>query len=145
MRYFPIVGTVILFLTIAACQDNSQVTIAGLPVEPVVLETGEQVYADNCAACHGTNLEGQPDWQQRNPDGTWRGPPHDETGHTWHHDDAYLLERIRSGPATLPDDMKATSPMPAYQDILTEEEMQAVLVYIKSTWPHDIQVAQAGR
>ena len=58
MRYFPIVGTVILFLTMAACQDNSQVTIAGLPVEPVVLETGEQVYADNCAACHGDGGQG---------------------------------------------------------------------------------------
>ena len=145
MSFKYLVSIVFLFLSLAACQQESQLTIGGIPVNPATLELGEQVYAANCAACHGVNLEGQPNWQEPNPDGTWRSPPHDETGHTWHHDDSYLLERIRTGPASLPADMTDLSPMPAYEGILSEEEIQAVLLYIKSQWPADIQNSQADR
>ena len=105
---------------------------------------GEQVYAANCASCHGVNLEGQPDWQQSNPDGSLRAPPHDETGHTWHHGDAALIESIRLGGARLSASL-GTSTMPAYKDILADNEITAVLTYIKSTWPDDIRAAQSGR
>ena len=145
MNFKHPVAIVFLFFTLAACQKDSQLTVGGVLVEPATLELGKQVYADNCAACHGVNLEGQSEWQRPNPDGTWRGPPHDESGHTWHHDDAYLLDRIRTGPASLPADMQDDSPMPAYETILSEEEIQAVLLFIKSQWPADIQAAQASR
>jgi mono/diheme cytochrome c family protein len=105
---------------------------------------GEQVYAANCAGCHGVNLEGQPDWQQSNPDGSLQAPPHDETGHTWHHGDAALIESIRRGGARLSASM-GTSTMPAYKDILDDDEITAVLTYIKSTWPDDIRTAQSSR
>ena len=52
---------------------------------------GTTVYADQGGACHGANLEGQPNWRQRRADGLLPAPPHDETGHTWHH-----LTRISS-------------------------------------------------
>ena len=39
---------------------------------------GEQ----NCASCHGDNLQGQPNWQQANADGSYPAPPHDASGHT---------------------------------------------------------------
>ena len=38
-----------------------------------------------------------------------------------------------------------TSAMPAYKDSLTNEDITAVLVYIKSTWPIDIQATQGSR
>jgi mono/diheme cytochrome c family protein len=32
--------------------------------------------------------------------------------------------------------------MPAFEDILTDDEIVAVLTYIKSTWPEDVQTMQ---
>ena len=58
---------------------------------------GQQVYASFCAGCHGGNLEGQPNWRQRLPLGNFPAPPHDETGHTWHHADQWLFESVKYG------------------------------------------------
>lgn len=106
---------------------------------------GADLYALHCAACHGANLEGQPDWKIPNPDGTFRAPPHDETGHTWHHGDTYLRERIRYGTATLPPDLQAVSNMPAYDGVLSDADVEAVLLFIKSRWPDNIQSLQTER
>ena len=44
---------------------------------------GKRIYAEHCASCHGANLEGQPNWRIRKPDGRMPAPPHDSSGHTW--------------------------------------------------------------
>ena len=119
------------------------------PADAISAETwalGETVYQTQCASCHGENLEGEANWQSSNPDGTMKSPPHDETGHTWHHGDGYLVSRIRYGTTQLNDPlMQERSNMPAFDDLLTDEEIDAVLAYIKSEWPADIQVIQAER
>ena len=56
-----------------------------------VVTHGAQIYAAACASCHGADLEGQPNWRFRNADGRLPAPPHDETGHTWHHDTIALF------------------------------------------------------
>ena len=111
------------------------------------IEGGRAVYAARCASCHGANLEGQPDWQSAREDGTYPAPPHDETGHTWHHGDAMLLDYIRRGGQAVLDDMGVdfTSGMPGFGDELTEEDIEAVLDYIQSTWPDRIRAAQSDR
>jgi len=111
------------------------------------LQRGAQLYAEHCAACHGAQLEGQPDWQIMREDGVMPAPPHDETGHTWHHDDAMLIDYIlRGGKAVLDDlDVRMTSGMPAFGDILENDDIIAILAYIKSTWPARIQALQAAR
>ncbi|WP_410054131.1 c-type cytochrome [Cupriavidus sp. BIC8F] len=48
----------------------------------VLVRRGKPVYASHCAACHGANLEGQPDWRNRRPNGRLAAPPHDPSGHT---------------------------------------------------------------
>lgn len=58
---------------------------------------GERLYAEHCASCHGAELEGQPNWKTPLPDGRYPAPPHDATGHTRHHDDAYLFETTKHG------------------------------------------------
>jgi len=110
---------------------------------PAVIELGERVYAENCAACHGANLEGQPgfDWREKNPDGTFPAPPHDETGHTWHHADTLLFNYTANGGQVFLGDV-GKSGMPAFADVLTVQEIEAVLVYIKSTWPEAIRERQ---
>lgn len=102
---------------------------------------GERVYSEHCAACHGTNLEGQPDWQSRRSDGRLPAPPHDESGHTWHHADEVLFRITKDGVAALVPGYE--SDMPAYGDILTDDEIWALLAFIKSRWPPVIQARQA--
>ena len=102
---------------------------------------GQQVYASNCASCHGAQLEGQPNWQQDLPTGGRPAPPHDATGHTWHHNDRSLFTTVKfGGQATAPPGVKSN--MPALGGSLSDEEIWAVLAYIKSTWPPEVQAAQ---
>ncbi len=98
---------------------------------------GAMVYEAECAACHGASLEGQPEWKSRDAEGYLPAPPHDETGHTWHHPDAQLLDIVRRGTAAVVG-QGYRSRMPGYAGKLTEAEMRAVLAYIKSTWPRRV-------
>ena len=102
---------------------------------------GQQVYASFCAGCHGVNLEGQPDWRQRLPLGNFPAPPHDDTGHTWHHADQWLFDVIKHG-GKYHAPPRYRSAMPAYQDTLSDAEIWAVLAFIKSRWPMTIRAQQ---
>lgn len=102
--------------------------------DAALVSRGEQVYAQQCAACHGARLEGQPDWQSRNAEGRLPAPPHDEHGHTWHHDDQVLFELTKYGlakhaPAGYQSDM------PAFEGTLADRDIVAALAFIKSRWP----------
>lgn len=111
------------------------------------IDLGGAVYAKSCASCHGARLEGQPDWQSAKPDGSYPAPPHDPNGHTWHHGDRMLLDYIDRGGQAVLDEMGVAydSGMPAFGDVLSEEEIAAVLAYIKSTWPEDVRATQEAR
>lgn len=118
-----------------------------LQVAKADMITGRALYIEHCATCHGVNLEGQPDWRSPDAKGLYPAPPHDETGHTWHHDDTMLLDYITRGGQAVLDDMGITftSGMPAFGSALNEREIKAILDYIKSTWPEDIRETQAQR
>ena len=109
-----------------------------VPGEAAVVSKGAGVYAAHCAACHGAALEGQPDWRSPGADGLLPAPPHDATGHTWHHDDATLFALTKHGLAGLMEDAPPSG-MPAYDGVLTDGEIVAVLSYIKSTWPEEVR------
>jgi len=111
------------------------------PEDKALVALGRTVYADNCAGCHGANLEGQPDWRVRNPDGTLKAPPHDETGHTWHHPDADMFRYIKfGGQAVAPKGF--TSAMPGFEDSLSDREVWAVLSFIHGHWPAKVRERQ---
>jgi mono/diheme cytochrome c family protein len=112
--------------------------------DPAQVALGAEAYAAECASCHGADLAGQPDWQTRLPDGTYPAPPHDASGHTWHHPDALLLDYIRRGGAALIGG-SFKSNMPGFADRLTEDQIQAVLDFIKSTWPAEVRATQERR
>ncbi|HEV7456459.1 MAG TPA: cytochrome c [Roseococcus sp.] len=109
----------------------------GAEVETADILLGQRVYVEYCASCHGANLEGQPDWQTRRPDGRLPAPPHDATGHTWHHSTAQLIELTRKGVAGLVPGYE--SDMPAFEGVLTDSEIAAVIAYIASTWPQELR------
>lgn len=100
-----------------------------------VVARGEQIYKTNCASCHGDQLEGQPNWRQRDEDGYLPAPPHDASGHTWHHADDLLFEITKYGPGVVISNTEYQSRMPAYANILSDEDIVAVLSFIKNTWP----------
>ncbi|UWR03211.1 cytochrome c [Ruegeria conchae] len=108
------------------------------PDDGEVVAIGQDIYADQCAACHGENLEGQPNWRKRGEDGLLPAPPHDATGHTWHHDDETLFTLTKFGLAGLMENAPSTG-MPVYEGVLSDDEIIAVLSYIKSTWPNDLR------
>ena len=109
------------------------VSFLGRIVTDKQLRLGKKVYEVNCASCHGVNLEGQPDWKRRLDNGRMPAPPHDDTGHTWHHSDRNLFIITKSGLAAIVPGYE--SDMPAFEEVLPDTEIAAVLAYIKSTWP----------
>jgi len=117
------------------------------PADPGNLEQvarGKVVYEQHCAACHGARLEGQPNWQEKLPTGRMPAPPHDASGHTWHHPDSVLFGITKLG--LVPGKYappKYVSDMPGFGAQLSDEDIWAVLAYIKSSWPDEIRRAQA--
>ncbi len=110
--------------------------------DPAQLALGRTLYDEACAACHGAELEGQPNWRQRDSDGLLPAPPHDETGHTWHHPDRQLFEITKWGTAALVGADYQTA-MGPFGEVLSDDEIWAVLAYIKSRWPENIRARQA--
>ena len=127
-----------LCVAIAACGERE----AADPANAAQVARGKGVYDSHCAVCHGARLEGQPNWRQRLPSGKFPAPPHDETGHTWHHADALLFNITRNGiaPYAPPGHQ---SDMPAFAGRLSDAEIWAVIAYIKSTWSQEIRDLQA--
>jgi mono/diheme cytochrome c family protein len=112
------------------------------PADTAQVSLGHAVYAAQCARCHGANLEGQPNWRERLANGRLPAPPHDASGHTWHHPDAVLFGITKHGlgpyaPAGYESDM------PAFDGVLSDEQIAAALAYIKSRWPAEIRARQA--
>lgn len=118
------------------------VASAGCAASPSA-EDGERLYQIHCSTCHGINLEGQPDWMTRGPDGRLPAPPHDASGHTWHHSDSQLLAIVRDGLATIAPGYETD--MPAFAGVLSDGQIAAVLEYIRSRWPHREQSYQHER
>lgn len=115
----------------------------GANMVPERLALGQRIYGERCASCHGANLEGQPDWQTRRPDGRLPAPPHDASGHTWHHPDAQLVQLTLKGLTGIMPGYE--SDMPAFEGVLTQDEVSAVIAYIASTWPAEIRRRRAER
>lgn len=125
-------------------QDGKKVAqVWANPNDAALVARGAEVYRAQCATCHGVRLEGQANWRQRRPDGRLPAPPHDASGHTWHHADQQLFDVIKQGTAAFAPAGYKTD-MGAYKDILADRDIWAVLAYIKTQWPQRIRERQAG-
>jgi mono/diheme cytochrome c family protein len=137
LAFWGAVLLAVLFLagTLLSALWTSSVSPAD-PLNSGQIVLGQAVYAEHCAACHGAKLEGQPSWRDRLASGRMPAPPHDETGHTWHHPDSVLFGITKEG--LVPGKYAPRgyqSDMPAFGGVLADGEIWAVLAYIKSTWP----------
>ena len=128
----------IVAIALSGCTERPQPTLAPQELAGVQapastsaqIEEGRAIYMATCSICHGEQGQGQPDWKIPLADGSLPAPPHDASGHTWHHSDAELLRIIREGGTFYMPESK----MPAFGEFLDEEEMFAVLEFIRTMW-----------
>ncbi len=135
-------GLVVLWLLLPTA------AFGGHEMENRDLRNGGALYLQHCASCHGAKLEGQPNWRKAGEDGIFPAPPHDATGHTWHHDDRLLFDYTKLGGDALfaaRGITGAKSGMPGFADELTDDEIWDILAYIRSTWPARVKEVQAAR
>lgn len=128
-------------MIVGACGADE--TMRADPSNPRQVASGKAVYEQNCAACHGVNLEGQPEWRSRLPNGRLPAPPHDDSGHTWHHSDDVLFGLTKLGVTPPYGPPGYQSDMPAFGSTLTDQQIWDVLAYIKSRWSPRAREAQA--
>ena len=137
------VALLVPMLVAAGGSDGRATTKAQLrPDDRQTLELGRSVYRERCAPCHGAQLEGQPRWRERDPTGRFPAPPHDATGHTWHHPDDLLFRITKYGVARASNLKDYDSAMPAFEGALTDAQIVAVLSWIKAQWPPEIRKYQ---
>jgi mono/diheme cytochrome c family protein len=103
-----------------------------------LVSLGQQLYVTRCAGCHGSRLEGQPNWQQPQANGSMPAPPLDATGPSRQRTDQQLFSIIADGGKTITP-QGTTSGMPAFGGSLSDEQIWALVSYIKSTWPASAQ------
>jgi len=95
---------------------------------------GENIFNQNCVSCHGSKGRGlAEDWKVKDANGNYPAPPLNGTAHTWHHSPSQLLYTINKGGGEM------GGQMPGFEERLSEEEKLALLDYIYSLWPSEIQ------
>jgi mono/diheme cytochrome c family protein len=125
----------------AAAGDPAAGTFADAD-NPATVILGRNLYRARCANCHGRRLEGQALWALHDQFFHQRAPAHDDSGHTWQHSDEELLAITRTGRLPgMPDDV--TSHMPAFAGVLDDQQILAILAFIKSRWSIGIRAAQS--
>ena len=101
---------------------------------------GKQLFAENCASCHGKNGVGENPTQPRGgmtASGVSIAPALNGTGHTWHHSDQMLFQTIKHG------SMAQNSRMVGFKNQLSDDQIRSVLKYIKSLWPEMYRIKQS--
>ena len=141
-RHLVLVGAAVLLAALSALLRGAGSGSLTAGYQPD-LARGEAIYAEACAACHGANLEGEANWRSPGPDGRLPAPPHDASGHTWHHADRVLLDITMRGTAAVVGGGYESN-MPGFGDAYTEEELRDVLEWIKTQWPDRERAHQAS-
>ncbi|SMM99753.1 Cytochrome c family protein [uncultured Candidatus Thioglobus sp.] len=122
--------------TTTATVNSVEKTASTTKIKP----SGKAIFEQNCLVCHGKAGRGLfKDWKKRQPDGKFPAPPLNGTAHTWHHSPKLLLQTINNG------GVKFGGTMPGFKDKLTDTEKQAILDYLYSLWPQDIQQKYSAR
>lgn len=101
--------------------------------------SGEPLFRQNCAACHGQNAEATPNWKQTDANGNYPPPPLNGTAHAWHHNLDLLRRTVLEGGA------KLGGQMPAFEGVLSAEQIDSVIAFFQSKWSDDIYQRWSGR
>ena len=137
-RSFPWASLVITVM-LTACGQSSESD------DRIGLLEGEAIYKAECARCHGAQLEGQPNWRIRKADGKLPAPPHDATGHTWHHSDEQLFYIVKFGMVPPQAPTGYLTDMPGFGGKLSDAQIRRVMAFIESRWSPEIRAQRAER
>jgi mono/diheme cytochrome c family protein len=139
-----------LFLALAACAllaacapAPASITVQAVTLTDADLIQGHILYTAWCAGCHGDKGEGQFPGAPLDPSPITNrigAPPHDTTGHSWHHSDDLLVRYVIEGGFT---DPAAFYPMPAFGWRLSVPDAQRIVGYIKTLWTDEQRMMQA--
>lgn len=143
LLFIGIGGAAFLGLALFRANTRNGVDLEGLSPEARQLVIGERVYNSSCTACHKPNMAGQDDWKIPFADGSLKAPPLDETGLLVSYTDDEIEQKIRLGANSLNEEMRSLSNMPSYDTILSDDEIDAVIAFIKSRWPDEVRDAQS--
>jgi mono/diheme cytochrome c family protein len=133
-----VIATAVAGVGLYTLVTPQEVRLDADPTNLAQVAVGEKLYRAHCASCHGRALEGEENWRQQRADGSFPAPPHDETGHTWHHADGQLFDITKRGGAVY----NPRSAMPGFGGTLGDDEIWSILAYIKSRWPEPVQARQ---
>lgn len=129
-NYLILVG--IFSLTISCSENSNESKVDGRWYTQSQIDTGKKVYQNNCMACHGNNAKGTLNWKKTLANGVYPPPPLDGSAHTWHHSMKILKRTIKKGGIPL------GGKMPAFQNKLSDKEIDSVIAYFQSKWNADI-------
>ena len=138
-RYAAILVALIVAVAAFACSsaaDEDRLQSGNAGSDGPTSRTGQEIFAATCAACHGVEGQGQPNWHVPREDGTLPAPPLNGDGHTWHHGDGLLYRIVSEGGAFLevPSVPNFKSGMPSFREQLSHDELVVVITYIKTFW-----------
>lgn len=127
-RPLPVVAFIVMAASIILTACGSDAGASSYPIVPTdeLVGRGQPIYQENCALCHG---------DATTPPPLASAPPHTDAGHTAHHPDRLLVDWILDG-------VPGGDVMPTWREELSEEEVRAVVAYIKTFWPEDVRQTQ---
>ena len=119
-----------LAFTAIAQAQNARIT------DPAILQNGQQLFLQNCAACHGQQAQGLTEnWKQAGADGKYPAPPLNGTAHTWHHSAKGLVSTIQNGTIGIGGNM------PAWKGKLSKRDSLHIVIWLTSLWPEEVYQA----
>lgn len=130
-----------IFLILSSCNPAPQSTSEDFPgsdpterwYSQAQVATGAQVFANNCAVCHGDSAQGTAeDWRERLDDGSFPPPPLNGSAHAWHHPRSLLIQVINEGGVAF------GGKMPGFEEALSDDEKFAAIAYFQNFWSDGI-------
>ena len=94
------------------------------------LTRGAGLFQEHCAACHGPDAQGHPDWQDPN---VVSAPPLNGTGNEWKRAKRDFFFIIQNGATR-----GGKSVMPGWKGRLSDAEIEDVITWFQALWPTEV-------
>ena len=105
-----------------------------------MVERGALQYQQYCSSCHLADGVGEPPIPRsiQRPD-YFTAMPLNEASHAWHHGDEQLTQMILKGTS------RSRTRMPAWEGVLSVDQVRDLIAYMKSLWSDRILACQGPK